>query len=112
MMRIATGVRFASRASGACRRLFLCAIVVSSAASCKTRNVSEAETTKDVTWLAEQGTPEAVAALGRIADSDAKALSTLESRAQTDVNTYIAAWGAVTRSAPWGTTFLRSGLGD
>jgi hypothetical protein len=81
-------------------------------AGCKPSSVTEAEAKRDVAWLTDNGSPEAVAALGRLADTDPKALQTLEGRGPTDVNTYIAAWAAVTRSAPWGTTFIRSGLGD
>ena len=79
-------------------------------AACKPANVSEAEAKRDVDWLAESASPEAIAALGRLADTDARALKVLEGRAASDVNTYIAAWAAVTRNAPWGTTFFRSAL--
>ncbi len=79
---------------------------------CKPKSVAEAEAKKDIAWLADQGTPEAVNALGRLADTDARALQVLDQRASTDVNTYIAAWAAVTRNAPWGSSFLRSALAD
>jgi hypothetical protein len=79
---------------------------------CKSRSTSEAEAKRDVPWLGEQGTPEAVAALGRLADTEPRALAALEARAGSDVNTYIAAWGAVLRNAAWGATFIRAGLGD
>lgn len=81
-------------------------------AACKPVNVTEAEAKHDVEWLAGNDSPEAVAALGRLADSDAKALQILEGRATTDVNTYIAAWSAVTRNAAWGGTFIRTALND
>jgi hypothetical protein len=81
-------------------------------AACKPATVTEAEAKRDVDWLADNASPEAIAALGRLADTDARALKFLESRAATDVNTYIAAWGAVTRDAPWGTTFIRTALVD
>jgi len=80
--------------------------------ACKPKTVGSAEAKKDVPWLAEQGTPDAVAALGRLADTDARALSALDARAPTDINVYIAAWEAVIRNAPWGSSFLRSALGD
>src|SRR5687768_14565840 len=92
----------------ACCCLLLCLLAL----GCKTKSVAEAEVKRDIPWLAEQGTPEAIGALGRLADTDARALAALEARASTDVNTYIAAWGAVTRNAPWGSTFLRSALAD
>lgn len=81
-------------------------------AACKASSVTEAEAKRDIGWLTENDSPEATAALGRLADGDARALAVLESRATTDVNTYIAAWAAVTRNAPWGTGFLRTALGD
>jgi len=81
-------------------------------AACKPTSVSEAEAKHDIGWLTENATsPEAVAALGRLADNDAKALQVLQGRAD-DVNAYIAAWAAVTRNAAWGTAFLRAGLAD
>ncbi|MBX3190798.1 MAG: hypothetical protein KF819_27620 [Labilithrix sp.] len=79
---------------------------------CKAKDVGEAEAKKDVAWLSEQATPQATAALGRLADADPRALSALERRAGHDVNAYIAAWEAVTRGAPWGTAFLRAALAD
>jgi hypothetical protein len=81
-------------------------------ASCKPKTVSQAEADRDVKTLSENASPEAIAALGRLADTDTKALSALEARASHDVNTYIAAWTAVTRNAPWGSTFLRAALND
>lgn len=80
--------------------------------ACKPKGVPEAEAKKDVTWLADQGSPEAIAALGRLADSDARALAALEARASHDVNVYITAWTAVTRNAPWGSSVIRAALGD
>jgi hypothetical protein len=74
--------------------------------------VSEAEARKDVPWLVDNGSPEAVAALGRLADKDGRALAAIETRSAHDVNTYIAAWGAVTRNAAWGTGLIRAGLAD
>lgn len=81
-------------------------------AACKPSSVNEAETKRDVDWLEQNASPEAIAALGRIADTDARALHVLDGRAATDVNTYIAAWSAVTRNAAWGSTFIRTALGD
>ncbi len=81
-------------------------------AACKPKNVQEAEQKKDVQWLAEEGSPQAVAALGRLADNDPKALAAVEKKAQLDVSGYIAAWEAVNRNAPWGATLLRGGLAD
>jgi hypothetical protein len=80
--------------------------------ACKAKTVEDAEAKRDVSWLADEASPQSVAALGRLADSDPNALGALEKRAATDVNVYIAAWAAVTRGAAWGTTLLRGALAD
>ncbi|CAN5924804.1 hypothetical protein BH11MYX4_BH11MYX4_35400 [soil metagenome] len=80
--------------------------------ACKAKTVEDAEAKRDVTWLADDASPLAVAALGRVADSEPRAVAALEKRSSIDVNAYIAAWEAVTRSAPWGTSFLRTALAD
>ncbi|MDF2693465.1 MAG: hypothetical protein K0S65_1848 [Labilithrix sp.] len=82
------------------------------AAACAPKSVAEAETKKDVAWLVATPTGEAIAALGRLADSDPRAVAALEARAGQDVNVHIAAWTAITRSAAWGTTFMKASLGD
>jgi hypothetical protein len=81
-------------------------------AGCKPSSIHDAEAKRDVPWLVDEASPQAIAALGRLADSDAKALSFLERRAATDVNVYIAAGEATTRGQAWGTTLLRSALAD
>lgn len=81
--------------------------------ACGSRNVPDAEAKKDVKWLADNPTADAVAALGRLADNDQKARDAIDARASKgDVNAFIAGWTAVTRNADWGTTFLRASLGD
>ena len=80
--------------------------------ACKPKTAGEAEAKHDVAWLADDASAQSVAALGRLADKDPAAVAALEKRAQLDVNAYIAAWEAVTRSAPWGTTFLKTALSD
>jgi hypothetical protein len=80
--------------------------------ACKPKTVGEAEAKRDIAWLADDASPQAMAALGRLADADPRAVAALERRSSIDVNAYIAAWEAVTRSAPWGTTFLRTALAD
>ncbi len=79
---------------------------------CGPKDVAEAEAKKDVAWLASNPSGESIAALGRLADSEPRAVSALEARAGTDVNVHIAAWTAVTRNASWGTTFLKASLAD
>jgi hypothetical protein len=94
------------------RPLLLSLALILGLFGCKPKSVGDAEAKHDITFLVEQGTPEATAALGRIADSDPKAVAALEKRSSIDVNAYIAAWEAVTRQAPWGTAFLHSALAD
>jgi hypothetical protein len=89
--------------------LFLVALAV---ASCKARTVGEAERARDVGWLDANGSQEAVAALGRIADTDPNAALAIHARAGRDIAAYVAAWNAVVRGATWGTVTLRSGLAD
>lgn len=91
---------------------FVVVAALAMAAACAPRSVAEAEQKKDVAWLSANGSPEAIAALGRLADTEPKAVTALESRAGRDVNTYIAAWAATTRNAPWGPQLLRGGLAD
>jgi hypothetical protein len=100
-----------ARGVGGILALGVAAALVSGPA-CKPKGVADAEAKKNVTWLAETGSPEAVAALGRLADDDPKALAALQARAATDVNANIAAWTAVTRNAPWGAAFIRASLAD
>jgi hypothetical protein len=87
----------------------VCLAVVS---ACAPKTIAEAERRGDVTWLEADGSGEALAALGRLADKDPRAAQVLDARAVTDVNAYIAAWAAVLRGAAWGTPTLRTGLGN
>jgi hypothetical protein len=80
--------------------------------ACRPSSVAEAEAKGNVAWLDQNGSPEAIAALGRLADADPKAVGALQARAQFEVRPYKAAWAAVVRGAPWGTTLLRAGLAD
>ncbi|HTA13641.1 MAG TPA: hypothetical protein VK781_02140 [Solirubrobacteraceae bacterium] len=80
--------------------------------ACKPATVAEAEAKGNVAWLDQNGSPEAIAALGRLADSDPKAIAALQARAQFEMQPYKAAWVAVIRGAPWGTTLLHAGLAD
>jgi hypothetical protein len=82
------------------------------AVACKPSSVADAEARGNVAWLDQQGTPDAVAALGRLADRDEKAVEALKSRAAYDVNAYIAAWAATKRNAAWGPQMIRAGLTD
>ena len=79
---------------------------------CRPASVSEAEAKGDVGWLDSDGSADAVAALGRLADKDQRAESLLRARAKFDVNAFIAAWGAIHRNAAWGADLLRGGLQD
>ena len=92
--------------------VFAMLALVALGTACTAKTVGEAEAKRDVTWLVDDASPQAVAALGRLADGDSQAAAVLEKRSSTDVNAYIAAWAAVTRGAPWGTTLLRGALAD
>jgi hypothetical protein len=81
-------------------------------ASCSPSSVSDAEAQGNVKWLQQNGTPEAVSALGRLADKNPAALAALDARASYDGNVYVAAWSATLREAPWGPKVLRDGLAD
>ncbi len=99
----------------ALRPVLLSVLVAASAlivGACSPKNASEAEHRKDVAWLAANPSGESIAALGRLADSDPRALAALEARAGQDVNVHIAAWAAVMRNATWGATLVRGSLGD
>ena len=85
------------------------AIVLS---ACSPRTVADAERRGDVSWLNTEGSGEAIAALGRLADKDPRAAEALDARAGADVNTFIAAWNATVRGASWGAATLRTGLGN
>jgi hypothetical protein len=80
--------------------------------ACKPATVAEAEAKGNVAWLDQNGSTEAIAALGRLADSDPRAVAALQARAQFEMQPYKAAWVAVIRGAPWGTTLLHAGLAD
>jgi hypothetical protein len=80
--------------------------------ACKPKGAPEAEASRDIAWLADDASPESIAALGRLADTEPRALAALEARGAHDVNVYIAGWVAVERGAPWGAALLRGALGD
>jgi hypothetical protein len=81
-------------------------------AACRPSSVAEAEAKGDVSWLESNGSGDAVAALGRLADDQPKALEALQKRASFDTNAFIAAWVATKRGQPWGPALLRRGLID
>ena len=78
---------------------------------CRPSSVGDAEAKGDAAWLDTNGTPQAVAALGRLADKNPRALELMRARTF-DVNAYIAAWSATKRGATWGAEILRKGLAD
>jgi hypothetical protein len=80
--------------------------------ACRPTTIAEAETRGDIPWLDQNGTPDAMAALGRLSDRDPKALLALEAHSSFDVQPFKAAWAAVVRGAPWGATMLRAALAD
>lgn len=81
-------------------------------AGCGPGSVAEAERSGNVAWLDQNGTPDAVAALGRLADTRPAARAALETRSAFDVNAFRASWAGIVRGADWSTTMLRAGLAD
>jgi hypothetical protein len=98
-----------SPTSGLARFAILVALL---APACTPSTIEEAERKGDAAWLDQNGTPDAVAALGRLADKNPKALAALEARSTFDPRAFRAAWDGVVRGAPWGGTMLRDGLAD
>jgi hypothetical protein len=80
--------------------------------SCAQRTVGDAERDGNIAWLDANGSQEAVAALGRLADSNTKAVDAINGRASRDVAAYVAAWNATIRGAAWGPATLKTGLAD
>ena len=79
---------------------------------CRPTTIAEAERRGDVGWLDQNGTPTAIAALGRMADTNPRALDTLRARSAFDPQAFRAAWSAVLRGASWGTAMLHTALAD
>jgi hypothetical protein len=88
------------------------AAAVATLCACKPSTVAEAEAKADVAWLEQNGSPDAMAALGRLADADPRALAALQARSAYEAPPFRAAWAAVMRGAPWGTAMFHAGLGD
>ncbi len=80
--------------------------------ACQPTTIVEAERRGEVAWLDQNGTPAAVAALGRLADRSPRAVSALEARSAFDMQAFRAAWFGALRGAPWATEMLHAGLGD
>jgi hypothetical protein len=80
--------------------------------ACAPRSIADAEKKGDVAWLDKKGTPEAIAALGRVADKDPRAAQALDRRGDYDRDVYAAAWDAVLRSAAWGTELYKASLAN
>ncbi len=92
--------------------------------SCAPSTVADAEKKRDVAWLSANGTPEAIAALGRVADDDKRAQeeldalsrSTLEGRGLDggagSLDVYLAVWSGVERNATWALDLTKRALGD
>ena len=90
--------------------------------ACAPTNVAEAERKKNVSWLASNGSPEAIGALGRIADDDKDAQDALATLAKTTIgkattdaggsalDVELAVWGGVERNASWAIAMTKSEL--
>ncbi len=94
------------------QRVGIAGVALFAAVACQPASVAEAERRGDVAWLDQNGTPGAVAALGRLADKSPQAVSALQARSAFDVEAYRAAWLGAVRGAPWGTAMVRAGLAD
>jgi hypothetical protein len=81
-------------------------------AGCRPTTIAEAERRGDVAWLDQNGTPNAVAAIGRLADRNPSAVSALEARSAFDMQAFRAAWFGALRGAPWATAMMHAGFGD
>jgi hypothetical protein len=92
---------------------------------CTPTNVADAEKKKNVGWLETNGSPEAIAALGRLADDDKAAQDALaniskgteSSQVHTDgggsaLDVNLAVWGGVERNASWATAMTKTLLAD
>jgi hypothetical protein len=80
--------------------------------ACRPSSVAEAEAKGDVGWLDANGSADAIAALGRLADNSPRAVELLKARSSFDTNAYIAAWIGAKRGQAWGSQLLRTGLAD
>jgi hypothetical protein len=94
------------------RRALVLGLSVVGLLACRPSTIAEAERKGDVAWLDENGTPDAVAALGRLAATQPKAITALEARSTFDVHAFRAAWVAGVAGAAWGPKLLREGLSD
>jgi hypothetical protein len=68
--------------------------------ACAPTTVEQAERKGDVAWLDQNRTPDAIAALGRLADTKPDAVAALEGRSAVDAHAFQAAWSALDRGAP------------
>ncbi len=88
------------------------AVALIALTGCRPSTIGEAESRHDIQWLDENGTPDAIAAIGRLADTDAKAVTAVEARSFFDAQAFVAAWAAVARGSRWGANTIRLGLAD
>ena len=86
--------------------------------------MSDAEKKGNVSWLRQNGTASAVAALGRLADEDKSAQAALETIGQHtengktveggagELDVYLAVWAGVERNQAWATDMLKKALAN
>jgi len=91
---------------------------------CTPTSVGDAEKKKNVGWLEQNGSPEAIAALGKLADDDKAAQEALanvskgtESAAKLEggaggLDVDLAIWGGVERNASWANEMTKTLLAD
>ncbi len=90
--------------------------------ACTPTSVADAERKKNAAWLASNGSPEAIGALGRIADDDKDAQDALAALAKTTIgkattdgggsalDVELAVWGGVERNASWAIAMTKAEL--
>jgi len=91
---------------------------------CTPSSVADAEKRGNVSWLERDGSPSAVAALGRLADEDKSAQAALESIASHaengktaqggagELDVYLAVWAGVERNQSWALGMIKKGLAN
>jgi hypothetical protein len=92
--------------------------------ACAPTSVADAERKKNASWLASNGSPEAIGALGRIADDDKDARDALATLAKSTIgkattdgggsalDVELAVWGGVERNASWAIAMTKSELAN
>lgn len=99
-------------------------LVLCTLSACAPSSVADAEKKKNVAWLQANGSPEAVAAIGRLADDDTRAQDALGALSHATIgagktdggagalDVYLAVWAGVERNASWALAMTKTALAD